>query len=29
MPGLLVAKQIGFDLIRTLILGVVVAWMNR
>ena len=29
LPGLLVAKQIGFDLIRMLILGVVVAWMNR
>jgi len=29
LPGLLVAKQIGFDLVRTLILGVVVAWMNK
>ncbi len=29
MPGLLVAKQIGFDLLRTLILGVVVAGMNK
>ena len=29
LPGLLVAKQIGFDLMRMLILGVVVAWMNK
>jgi len=29
LPGLLVAKQIGFDLMRMLILGVAVAWMNK
>ena len=29
MPGLLVAKQIAFDLVRLLALGVVVAWMNK
>ena len=29
MPGLLVAKQIFFDTVRTLILGVVVAGMNK
>ncbi len=29
MPGLLVAKQIGFDLVRMLILGVAVAWSNK
>jgi hypothetical protein len=28
-PGLLVAKQVVFDLVRMLILGVVVAWMNK
>ena len=28
-PGMLVAKQIGFDLVRLLILGVVVAGMNK
>lgn len=29
LPGLLVAKQVVFDLVRTLILGVAVAWMNK
>ncbi len=29
LPGLLVAKQVGFDLVRMLMLGVVVAWMNK
>lgn len=29
LPGLLVAKQIGYDVVRVLALGVVVAWMNK
>jgi hypothetical protein len=29
LPGLLVVKQVAFDLIRTAGLGVVVGWMNR
>jgi hypothetical protein len=29
LPGMLVCKQIAFDLVRTAGLGVVVGWMNR
>ncbi len=29
MPPLLVAKQIGFDLVRTALLGLLVGWMYR
>jgi hypothetical protein len=29
MPGMVVAKQIGYDGICTVIMGIVVAWLNR
>jgi hypothetical protein len=29
MPGMLVAKQIAFDTIGVILMGIVVAWLNR